>query len=157
MKKVILIICLIAGVLAVPFYLGYFDKPEAKVQEFTDAHNDQDVERMLEILDSAEIDQLKGTMKITGKISEALVGMDVTDILLDVFPLMKEFADMDGAPYMSVDVQEVKTNLSKNDAQVYGDVIYETEKEREEVKAVFYLHKKDRSWYISDFEETRKY
>src|SRR5699024_11592234 len=109
MKKVILIICLIAGVLAVAVYLGYFDKPEAKVQEFTDAHNDQDVERMLEILDSAEIDQLKGTMKITGKISEALVGMDVTDILLDVFPLMKEFADMDGAPYMYVDVQDRKS------------------------------------------------
>lgn len=137
--------------------MDYFDKPETKVQEFADARNDQDVEGMLDILDSPEIDQLKRTMKITGKISEALVGMDVTDMLLDVFPLMKEFTDRDGAPHMSVDVQEVESNLSRSEAQVYGNVTYETEEETEEVKTVFYLHKNNRTWYISDFEETSKF
>lgn len=137
--------------------MDYFDKPETKVQEFTDARNNQDIEGMLDILDSPEIDQLKRTMKITGKISEALVGMDVIDMLLDVFPLMKEFTDRDGAPHMSVDVQEVESNLSRSEAQVYGNVTYETEEETEEVKAVFYLHKNNRTWYISDFEETSKF
>ena len=145
----LLIILICAGVFL--SYMGYFEKPEDRVQEFSEAYNRQDIKKMISMIHHPEVDQIKNTFNFTGAISSALLGVDVVDLLINFMPLSEELLGYTGSR-MYIDVQSSESDLLRTEAIVYAKVKTEYEGVSEEEHLVFYLKKKDRLWYITDIK-----
>ena len=133
------------------FYLGYFDKPEDRVNSFLDAYNRQDLTGMMEMIDNPEVDKVENALGLTGTISEALLGVNVADLLVDFMPLSEDLMGYEGSR-MFAQIQSVDMDLLRTEAKVYADVTAKFENESEQDSLVFYLKKKDRNWYITDVQ-----
>ena len=146
-QLLIIIICAGVGL----SYMGYFDKPEDRVQSFAEAYNRQDVNEIISMLDTPEVNQLKSTLKLTGAISNAIVGIDVVSLLLDFLPLSEDLLGYTGSR-MYIETLSSESDLLRTEATVHTKVITEFENNREEENLVFHLKKKDRIWYITDIQ-----
>ena len=132
-------------------YLGYFDKPEDRVNSFLDAYNRQDLTGMMDMIDNPEVDKLGNALGLTGTISEALLGVNVADLLVDFMPLSEDLMGYEGSR-MFAKINSVDMDLLRTEAKVYADVTAKFENESEQESLVFYLKKKDRNWYITDVQ-----
>ena len=70
MRKIGTTVVLLIFVGVVIAYLGYFEKPEDRVNSFVDAYNRQDLAGMIEMVDNPEVDEIKSVLNFTGMISE---------------------------------------------------------------------------------------
>ncbi|ANU17894.1 hypothetical protein BBI11_13005 [Planococcus maritimus] len=146
-QLVIILIC--AGVFL--SYMGYFEKPEDRVQEFSEAYNRQDIKKMISMIRHPEVDQINNTFNFAGAISNALLGVDVAELLINFMPLSEELLGYTGSR-MYIDVQSSESDLLRTEAVVHAKVKTEYEGVSEEENLVFYLEKKDRLWYITDIK-----
>ena len=121
------------------------------MNSFLDAYNRQDLTGMMEMIDNPEVDKLQNALGLTGTISEALLGVNVADLLVDFMPLSEDLMGYEGSR-MFAQIKSVDMDLLRTEAKVYADVTAKFENESEQDSLVFYLKKKDRNWYITDVQ-----
>ncbi|MFT9817784.1 hypothetical protein [Lysinibacillus sp. NPDC056185] len=148
--KFIVIIIVCGGIFL--SYMGYFDKPEDCIDDFFDAYNQQDVRKMLEIIDNPEVSKIKSVLSFTGVISDALVGVDMGELLLDFMPISEDLLGYTGSR-MHADIQSSEMDFLRNRATVHVRVMTESDDKSSVDNLLFKLKKKDRKWYITDVQE----
>ncbi|OZT12905.1 hypothetical protein CHN50_07625 [Priestia aryabhattai] len=148
--KKILLIVVCAGVFL--FYMGYFNKPEDKVNDFVSAYNHQNVRAMIGMFDNQEVNQMKSAMSFAGKISEATLGIDASELLMDFLPISESLLGYTGSR-MDAYIQSTDMDLLHSEAKVYTQISISEDEATENENIIFFLKKKDREWYITDIQE----
>ncbi|MCA1055204.1 hypothetical protein LCM10_09410 [Rossellomorea aquimaris] len=155
MKRMMLflVVMVCAGVFLT--YMGYFAKPEDRVNAFVDAYNHQDMNAMFEMVKNPEVDKMKSVLKFTGSISEALLGVNVSELLVDFLPISEDVLGYKGSR-MHAEITGSDMDLLRTEATVHAEVrteSSESDQSSEIQDLVFYLMKIDRVWYITDVIE----
>ncbi|MEL3970798.1 hypothetical protein AAEO50_00760 [Rossellomorea oryzaecorticis] len=148
--KLFLVAMVCAGVFL--SYMGYFEKPEDRVDAFMDAYNRQDINKMFNMVKNPEVDKMKSALKFTGSISKAVLGVDVAELLIDFLPISEDVLGYKGSRMYAV-VKGSEMDLLRTEAKVYAEVKTESKNDSEIQNLVFHLKKKDRIWYITDVRE----
>lgn len=152
MKKfgTIMVVIICAGVFL--SYMGYFDKPEDRVNDFLAAFNRQDMKEMISMVDNPEVDKIKATLNFAGAISNSVLGVDVSQLLLDFLPISEDLIGYKGAR-MYADIKSTNMDMFHTDAKVYAVVTTDSNNKRKDENLVFFLKKENRSWYITDIQK----
>ncbi|QHE63331.1 hypothetical protein FHE72_21835 [Rossellomorea vietnamensis] len=148
--KLFLVVMVCAGVFL--YYMGYFAKPEERVNAFVDAYNHQDMNKMFEMVKNPEVDKIKSALKFTGSISEAVLGINVAELLIDFLPISEDLLGYKGSR-MYAEITGSEMDILRTEATVYAEVKTESNQSNEIQNLVFYLKKVDRTWYITDVKE----
>jgi hypothetical protein len=146
----IFIVC--AGVFL--YYFGYFEKPEDRVEDFIEAFNNNDLREMMDMIDNPDVNQLKSGLGFIGTLSDAILGVDMYELLLDFLPISEGLLGSDGMNMNVYDVHSVDMDILRTEATVVVEVEVESDGGYEMELWEVDLEKKDREWIIKDIIES---
>ena len=146
----VIIIC--AGVLL--YYFGYFEKPEDRVEDFIEAVNNNDLREMIGMIDNPDINKMENGLSLVGTLSDAILGIDMSELLLDFLPISESLLGSDGMNMYLYDVYSVDMDILRTEAIVVAEVEIEIDGSNETELWEVELEKKDREWIIKDIIES---
>ena len=146
----VIIIC--AGVFL--YYLGYFEKPEDRVEEFIEAINNKDLREMMDMMDNPEVRQVKSSLGLIGTLSDSILGIDMSELLLDFLPISESVLGSDGMNMYLSDVRSVDMDILRTEATVVVEVDVESDYDEETEVWEVELEKQDHEWMIKDIVES---
>ncbi len=118
----------------------------SRIDEFTNAYNDGDLDGVLACLDAKTRKTCESMKNLSESIGGAVLGFSFD--LSDLFGISIGFASDDDV--LSFDIQEISMEDDKESATVSAQLKYNDRLSENDEFATFYMVKENGEWYIKD-------